>query len=146
MIPDVIINDSTVRVWLHAEDDGDSLFIRLVNDIFAHDDGNDHWLEWCLSEEPFETWFGLHAYVEKWGKSVQQFLLENGIAPGQKFYAELTYHYTPPGWAGCEPIEPDASISMEILHVAPWTDDETLGSWCRWWMTNFFYPGAEFPR
>ncbi|MFI5113529.1 MAG: hypothetical protein ACHP7J_00190 [Terriglobales bacterium] len=135
-----------VRVWLKLEDDGDALFIVLDErpDFFASDGGEseekDHWLQYCLSHEPIYDWFGL-SIDGKWRPSVQQWALENGIAPGQRFLCELSYWHSYDPWSN----EHDEGMYHEVVEIEPWPVDRILGAWCTWWMSSLLI-GGEFPK
>jgi hypothetical protein len=143
------------RAWLYAEDDGDSLFLKVLRPVLPDDvvapaqlDHEESLLDYL--EGRLHELLRLEAYsYARWQSSmtVHRWLLAIGVAPGQPFYAELRYRYSPAFCRGGEMCDPDESLDINIVHIQPWTVEHVLGAWCSWWMSNTHFPdNLHFPR
>lgn len=124
-----------VAVWLRLSDEDDYLAIELADTppFFADMDHEPHWLQSFLYEENLTSWFNLD--------SVQQWAIENGIAPGQCFQVKIHSWYTFSEWTG----EHDCGLEFDVIDIEPWDDEKILGAWCTWWMQYLMWTG-EFPK
>lgn len=58
------------------------------------------------------------------GNDVDRFLLENGIAPFQRFYMRISAHYSRDYWGEC-----DSDIEGWVLNIEPWDDVRIATEW-----------------
>jgi hypothetical protein len=84
---------------------------------------DNHWLSY-----EFDTVGGLGDILDISGDQVDMFLLENGIAPFQRFYLYITAHYYKDYWG-----EYDSEIECEVLNVEPWDVNRVCTEWEAYW-------------
>lgn len=62
------------------------------------------------------------------GDEVERFLLENGIAPFQRFYLHISASYYKDYWG-----EYDSEFDYEVLNIEPWDTNRICTEWEAFW-------------
>lgn len=108
---------SWVKCWMVVDEDWEWGELQLSMDCGGPPGG--HWVEYRQE---------IDSGAAAWDfdpQDLEQFLMEEGIAPGQPFYAHWTFHAHRDYWG-----EYDEEVALqEILAVEPWDVDKVVAAW-----------------
>ncbi len=113
------------RAWMTFSlqldgDDEDGYYYELEFECTPHHP--ESWVEWVTQDGTRELlrWAGLSRGED----DAERFMMENGIAPGQKFMAEILFTTSRDYWG-----EYDEHIDGHIMDIEPWTTEQILEAW-----------------
>jgi len=111
------VGECRVRVFACEEEEWGSFYLEMD----CEGPPPNHWLDYC-----FDTTGSLKDImgVDDCHGSVEQMLLEHGIAPGQPFYVWLSFRSWKDYWG-----EYDEEVDWEVTSIVPWDREKVLTEW-----------------